>query len=289
LKFIIPSVRNKPLFKGDLLPDDTRVFFEKCAALNMLRGSKAEREKFERVQNERNRLFLNKKTRVSIGMPYFENLLSRLKSENEEIPYEIRRLAVDSDFHFVSFNCSFIPHEDCRVYWARFAVRLTATDELGEHLYYVPRVYEMFPDHVVEKAAYEKKADFSADFKFNLGLIKANIQGGKRTERKGLISYQPLIYAWGIGTDVAGWDFKSEGEQGIWGNKRNLLLIIRTPKGSHVWGTCDIFAKTRIKKSDLSLGLSAQQEEALFVEQCFPLTEDASKSKYKPKHIRHDF
>ena len=51
-----------------------------------------------------------------------------------------------------------------------------------------------------------------------------------------MILYEPQITAFGINTSKVMWDFKRTEEKGIWGNKKDLLLIVRAPKNSHVKG-----------------------------------------------------
>jgi hypothetical protein len=76
-------------------------------------------------------VFRGKQNKVAVGVPYYENLGSRLQNLKEETPYEIKRLLNDYDFHYVRLSCSFLPDNDCRFDWARFGVELASTKSFG--------------------------------------------------------------------------------------------------------------------------------------------------------------
>jgi hypothetical protein len=85
-----------------------------------------------------------KKVRVAVGVPYYENLVSRFNSEKGEIPHDICLMLPDYDFHFASLSCSFLPDRDCKLVWARFAVELSAVSSFGEQLSEKPIVMIFF-------------------------------------------------------------------------------------------------------------------------------------------------
>jgi hypothetical protein len=51
--------------------------------------------------------FREMRNRVAIGVPYYENLLSRLNEKKDGISYEVKGMLQDYDFHFVALSCSF--------------------------------------------------------------------------------------------------------------------------------------------------------------------------------------
>lgn len=182
---------------------------------------------------------LGKKNKVAVGVPYYENLISRLIEEKEEIPHEIKQMIDDYDFHFVSLSCSFLPDSKCRFIWARFGVELGAsakTKVSGELLMEKPITYDMFPDEVLSKIKYKREINFGPELKFNLGVVNADMKLITVKTQKELVIYEPQIFAYGIRRPNVAWDFKSTEEKGIWGNKRDLLLIVRAPKNSKVKG-----------------------------------------------------
>ena len=75
------------------------------------------------------RILRGKKNKVAVGLPYYENLTSRLQNLDEEIPYEIKKLTSEYDFHYVRLTCSFLPDNDCKFEWARFGVDLKVKGE----------------------------------------------------------------------------------------------------------------------------------------------------------------
>lgn len=177
-----------------------------------------------------------KKNKIAVGVPYFENLISRLIEEEKEIPREIKRMADGYDFHFVSLSCSFLPDDKCKFVWARFGVELNAiAKDSGELHKDKPIAYDMFPDEVVSEIKYKRETRLGPALKFNLGFLDASVNLTD-IEQKELIVYEPQIFAYGINRPNLSWDFKSTKEKGVWGNKKDLLLIVRTPKDSIVKG-----------------------------------------------------
>ena len=177
-----------------------------------------------------------KKNRVAIGVPYFENLISRLVDEGYEIPHEIRHMSAVSDFHFVSLSCSFLPDKDCRFLWARFGVELRAESISRDRLEEKPIAYDMFPSEVTSEVKYKRETIFAPELKFNIGAIDADVKNVDVRTQKELIVYKPQIFAYGINTPKAIWDFKSTEEKGIWGNRRDLLIVVKSPRNSKVKG-----------------------------------------------------
>jgi len=63
------------------------------------------------------------------------------------------------------------------------------------------------------------------------------------------------------------WDFKSTKEKGIWGNKRDLLLIVRAPKNSKVKARFLLGAKVEINIGKLiKVPLTKRQDEVVDAE-----------------------
>lgn len=220
LKLSIPQVGAETLFETTLEPT--------ASAVDKLVKRK------DMGEGEINTV-LGKKNKVAVGMPYYENLISRLVEENEEIPREIKQMIDDYDFHFVSLSCSFLPDNECRFVWARFGVELSARSKTGELLVEKPIAYDMFPDEVLSEIRYKREVNFGPELKFNLGVINAGT-GHEVLKSEEFVVYEPQIFAFGIRRSSVAWDFKSTKEKGIWGNKRDLLLIVKTLKNSKVKG-----------------------------------------------------
>jgi hypothetical protein len=75
---------------------------------------------------------------------------------------------------------------------------------------------------------------FGAGLKLNLGIVSADVNFAKGNKAKEFVIYEPQVFAFGIGRSNAGWNFESSEERGIWGNKKNLILIIKSPKNSNI-------------------------------------------------------
>jgi hypothetical protein len=176
-----------------------------------------------------------KTNRVAVGLPYYENLTSRLQALNEEIPYEIKRLMNDYDFHYIRLTCSFLPDNDCIFEWARFGVDLNATSRSNE-LTLKPIAWDMSPHEVLNEIKCKREISFTPELKFGIvpDILDAEIGGGV-TESKEYVVYEPQITSFGLNRSDVVWQFTKTKEMGIWGNK-SLLLVVRTPKGSEVKG-----------------------------------------------------
>lgn len=222
LKLPIPQLGDETLFEAALEPT--------ASAVDKLAKSG------DMGEGEINTV-LGKKNKVAVGMPYYENLISRLIEEKEEIPHEIKQMSDNYDFHFISLSCSFLPDTECRFIWARFGVELSArTKDSGEPLDEKPIAYDIFPDEVLTEIKYKREINFGPELKFNLGVVNADMKLIDVKTQKDLVIYEPQIFAFGIRRSSVAWDFKSTKEKGIWGNKRNLLLIVRAPKNSKLKG-----------------------------------------------------
>jgi hypothetical protein len=209
-----------------------------------------------------------KKARVAVGVPYYENLVSKLSAEKAELPHEISVMLGDYDFHFASLSCSFQPDPDCRLVWARFGVELNAVSGSGEHLGEKPIAYDVKPEEVLSEFKCAREVDLGADVKVNLGPASAGVDlsRAKKTE---FVFYEPQIFGYGIRRSNVGWNFRSTEEKGIWGNKKDLILIIRAPKNSKVKGKFLLGAEAEFKTKKLfrlPFARSQREEEAVRIE-----------------------
>ena len=229
LKFFIPQVENKALFETSLEPT--------ASELNKLALDVGEGE----IGAAR-----GKKTKVAVGEPYYENLISRLKEKNEDASHEINHLAKKHDFHFASLSCSFLPDTDCKLVWARFGVELSARSESGEPLDEKPIAFDISPSEILSQTTYKRETNFSLGLPFNFGLVKVD-PTVNQINRREYIFYEPEISAFGIMRSNIAWDFKSTEQRGIWGNKKDLLLIIRAPKNSKIKGRFKLGADVEFK------------------------------------------
>jgi len=191
------------------------------------------------------KIIFNKKNKVAIGEPFYKNITPRLMEKGQEIPNEIKQLINDYDFHYVSLTCSFCPDTDCKFTWARFGVELNAETKAGEQIKERPIAIDMFPDEILSEMKYKREMNLSPQFKFNLKVVDTKTKFGV-SESKEFVAYEPQIFAYGIRRPSIAWDFKNTKEKGIWGNKRDLLLLVRTPKESKVKGRFILGAEVEV-------------------------------------------
>ncbi len=181
-------------------------------------------------------MFRNKKNKVAVGVPYCENYISRLIAEDKEIPHDVLHLGRNFDFHFVSLSCSFIPDRGCKFIWARFCINLKTVPAAGEMLLEEPVAHDMFPSEILSQTQYQREINISPEIKLNLGEASVDTKWINIGTKKNLIIYEPQIYSFGIHTSSVGWDFRDTKGKGLWGDKKDLLLIVRAPKGAIIKG-----------------------------------------------------
>ncbi len=249
-KISIPQLEDKVLFTASLEPA-TLVIDKLAKRKDMGEGEI--------------KAVLGKKNKVAIGMPYYENLISRLIEEKEKIPYEIKQMMADYDFHYISLACSFLPDTDCRFQWARFGVELSAISKSGEKIQDKPIAYDMFPQEVSSEIKCRKEVNFKPELKLSLDIMDTDMKYAS-SESHDFILYEPQIIAYGIRRPSVAWDFKSVKERGIWGNK-NLLLIVRTPKNSKIKGRFLLGAEIEFNIGKwIRIALAKRKDDAVDVE-----------------------
>ena len=205
--------------------------------------------------------FLGKVNKVCVGVPYCEDLLTRYTEQGKKVPHEIKTLMDKHDFYFVDLSCSFLPDINCRFVWARFGIELRVKS--GSEKQEKPIAHDMFPDEVVTEMKYKRKVVFGPGLKLGLGVLDAGVTTGVETE-KDVTVYVPQMFAFGINRSNVAWDFTSIEGKGIWGNKRDLLLVVRSPKDSVLCGRFLLGAEVEFKV--LKVPVSKREDEIVDVE-----------------------
>ena len=70
---------------------------------------------------------------------------------------------------------------------------------------------------------------------------------GSRTTKQSFIAYEQQIYASGFRRPEMAWHFKATEEKGIWGDKKDLLAIVRAPKDNKLKGKFILGAEVKLK------------------------------------------
>lgn len=219
LKMTIPPVRDETLFEITLEPIDSEV-----------------EELVKRKDVGETIDVKGKINRVTVGIPYYENLISRYIEKGEEISHEINQMKDNYDFHFVNLSCSFLPDRDCKFAWVRFTVELTAKSESGELYEEKPIAWDMAPDEINSMISYKREVGLSPEIKLTLGIVDVATEFIDFKAQKELIVYEPQITAYGVKTSSPIWDFESTEEKELRGNKKDLILIVKAPKNSKLKG-----------------------------------------------------
>jgi hypothetical protein len=216
------------------IPPTQGVLFE--ATLEPIALAVSKLTKDARVDEGEINIFRGKKNKAAVGLPYYENLSSRLKNLKEKIPYEIEKLTNDFDFHYVRLTCSFLSDKDCRFDWARLVVELNGKLRNGETVQAKPIAWDISPNDVSSEIRCKREFTFTPELKFSIipEVLDAGVHGGV-SESKEYVVYEPQITSFGLNGSKVAWDFRRTKEKGIWGDK-SLLLVVRTTKGSRVNG-----------------------------------------------------
>jgi len=221
LKINIPELGDEPLFEAALEPT--------ASAVDKLAKSKEVGEgEITTIKGKRNK--------IAVGVPFFENLVSRHIAEDKEISHEIEQMLPNYDFHLVSLSCSFLPDPDCRLTWARFGVELSARLKSGETHEEKPIAWSIFPDELLNEVKYEREVTLTPELTLTPGAGNIGMRLFDVRKRQNYIKYEPQIFACGIRRSSMSWNFEATKEKGIWGNKKDLLLIVRAPKNSRIKG-----------------------------------------------------
>jgi hypothetical protein len=201
-------------------------------------------------------LFLSKRNKVAIGLPYYENITPIIKRERKwELSQEMRENIEAYDFHFVSLNCSFLPDSACRFTWARFEVELF-TFPISEQ----PIAWDICPSEITTEVKQTQGITISPELCFKLDKTETSAKLFTVNTQKEFFLYEPQIFSFGFRRTNVSWDFRSTMEKGIWGDKRNLLLIVMVPQNSQLKGRFKVSAQVEIQRTPLRLSFSKRED-----------------------------
>jgi hypothetical protein len=182
---------------------------------------------------------LGKKNRLSIGEPEVWNLVELFEEKGSQISAEVKLMLNDYDFYQVRFACTFMPDENCKFVWARFGVKFSAVGAEEESESKLPVAYDMFPRDVYEEVKVKRDFSIGPNFKYK-DFIQVGISGGSAQE---FIRYEPEIISYGLLQADPCWDFQiSKAKNFIIGSKE-LLMILKAPKGRKVEAKFDLSAE----------------------------------------------
>lgn len=173
-----------------------------------------------------------KHNRIAIGRPFFQ----KLKPKNNCVATEVKRLLGTSDFHLISLSCSFLPDKDCKFTWAQLGIRLEANDRHRGTLAEKPIAWNLFPTEVISPVNCTGGLSISPELSIKASELESSAKLFSVTSEKKWISYQPQIFSFGYRTCNIAWQFRETPEKDIYGDVRNLFMIVLTPQGSQVRG-----------------------------------------------------
>lgn len=198
------------------------------------------------------RTLLGKRNKIAVGKPIFQKIASEDIDKERKITDEIKRMLPDYDFHWLSLSCSIEPDPDCTFSWVRFGVQLTAKSESGESAEKAI-AWSIFPEELLSEINYERVVELSPELTLELATVKVGGKLGSRTTKQSFIAYEPKIYSFGFRRPKMAWNFKSTKEKGIWGDKKDLLLVVRAPKDSKIKGRFLLGAEVKSKMGFIAL------------------------------------
>lgn len=189
---------------------------------------------------------LGKCNKVAVGKPIFKRITSEDIDKEKGVIDEIKRMLPDYDFHQLSLSCTIEPDPDCIFTWVTFGVELMAiseSSESGEKAI----AWSIFPDELLTEIKYERVVELSPELTIGLATVKVGGKLGSRTTKQSFIAYEPQIYSSGFRRPTMAWTFKATKAKGIWGDKKDLLSIVRVPKDNKLKGKFKLGAEVKLK------------------------------------------
>jgi hypothetical protein len=184
---------------------------------------------------------LGKKNRLSIGEPEVWNLVELFEEKGSQISAEVKLMLNDYDFYQVRFACTFMPDENCKFVWARFGVKLSTVGAEEESESKLPVAYDMFPREIFKEVKVKRNFSIGPNFKYK-DFIQFDAVAEDEEE---FIRYQPEIISYRLLQHDPCWDFrKSKAKDFIIGAKE-LLMILKAPKGRKVEAKFELAAEVQ--------------------------------------------
>ncbi|GID94188.1 hypothetical protein ACFQFC_08895 [Amorphoplanes digitatis] len=199
----VPDAIQRPLWEGELEPDDT------VPPAETLRGTES-----ARVGAAPRNLPV-----VSIGRPEVWNVVDFFDAG--ALPTPMRAKLSEASFYLVRLACSFRPaHDSTEIDWARFSVSLQR-DEAG----LIPSAFDLHPLFVTQEVKRNVTVSLAPTLKFL--EVEAGIGAvGFGFEYQEI---QPVISASGAGESEPAWDFQAVKGTHVYGSKWMHLLVRASP------------------------------------------------------------
>ena len=201
--------------------------------------------------------FLSRQNKVAIGLPFYENLMLKIK-DKEMLSHEIKQKIETHDFHFLSLSCSFLPDSECQFTWARFEVELSASPSSEK-----PIVWDIYPAEVITEIKQTTGIAVNPDFSFKLYNTEASAKLFTINNQREFIVYEPQIFSFGYRRTNVAWDFNSTAAKGIWGDKRDLFLIVMVPKNNQLKGRFKVSANVKKHLTSFKLSVSKREDDVV--------------------------
>ena len=229
IRYHIPEHKGERLFEAILEPSAPTI-------IKLIKSRDVGAGQIETIQGK-----LNK---VAVGTPIFARIAPEDIGKQGQLTDEIKRMFLDYDFHWLSLSCSIEPDPDCIFTWVRFGVELLTMPEFSTHDEKAI-AWSIFPEELSSEIKCERIVQLSPELTLELATVKAGGKLGSRTTKESFTVYEPQIYASGFRRSQMAWNFKATEQKGVWGDKRDLLLTVRAPKGSRLKGRFIIGAEVR--------------------------------------------
>jgi hypothetical protein len=245
--------RSAPM-KSMIIPSTDEVLFE-----TTLEPEKQETELTKGADDSEAilELFSGRKNTVAVGLPYYENITSMVRVEQNISP-ELEELINTHDFHFVSLSCSFLPDKDCNFTWARFAVELQAMPASES-----PIAWDLFPTEISTQIKESSSITVSPHLSFSLNSLKADATLFTVSNQRERFVYEPQIFSFGFRRSNVAWDFRGTTGKPIFGDRRNLLIIAMTPHESQLKGRFRLSAQVELDRLPFKLLLTKRANEII--------------------------
>jgi hypothetical protein len=198
-------------------------------------------------------------SKVAIGIPIFENITPQLIDNQDSLSSNVKKDLEKYEFHMITLSCSFLPI-DSIFRQAIFEIELLAYDKNNELSPIKPVVYSAFPDEIINPVKEQKTISISPELSFKFGGLDLGLKLFNFSKQDEYLDYTPEVYFFGQRRTIVNWHFKSTKEKKIFGDKNDLMLIVRSPKNTKLKGRFSLDTELLIDrwifKTKIDKGLS---------------------------------
>lgn len=185
---------------------------------------------------------IRQKNRVSIGVPISLPLAPLLQQRGQSLPVDIHLQLQAYEFYQIQLACSFEAGDHYRFHAARFQLALETHPMAAGSPSTPPAIaYDLFPLQLDDQRQVSIKRSLNPEIKFNFNPIEGSLVIPIYERDEEFIHYKSRVKAFDLQGTQPAWSFSRTRSHEIDGAQK-LFMIVRKPKGTHVFTTFKITA-----------------------------------------------